>query len=104
MADNSEARAVVFEDEVLRDGLQMEARLFSLEEKVKIFQLLTEAKVKRVQIGSFVHPKLVPQMADTDALIRHLGQTPGVLLSGLILNDKGLERALAFGLAHLSRS
>ena len=104
MTENLETRALLFEDEVLRDGLQMESRLFSLEEKVKIFQLLTEAKVKRVQIGSFVHPKLVPQMADTDALIRHLGQTPGVLLSGLILNDKGLERALACGLAHLSMS
>lgn len=104
MTENRETRALLFEDEVLRDGLQMESRLFSFEEKVKIFQLLTEAKVKRVQIGSFVHPKLAPQMADTDALIRHLGQTPGVLLSGLILNDKGLERALACGLAHLSMS
>ena len=104
MAENLGKKAVLFEDEVLRDGLQMETRLFSFEEKVKIFQLLAEAKVKRVQIGSFVHPKLVPQMADTDALIRHLGHTPGILLSGLILNDKGLERALACGLAHLSMS
>ena len=104
MPEDPGRRALLFEDEVLRDGLQMESRLFSFEEKVKIFQLLAEAKVKRVQIGSFVHPKLVPQMADTDALIRHLSQTPGVLLSGLILNDKGLERALACGLAHLSMS
>ena len=104
MPEDPGKRTVLFEDEVLRDGLQMETRLFSFEEKVKIFQLLAEAKVKRVQIGSFVHPKLVPQMADTDALIRHLGQTPGILLSGLILNDKGLERALACGLTHLSMS
>jgi hydroxymethylglutaryl-CoA lyase len=104
MQEDPGKRAVLFEDEVLRDGLQMESRLFSFEEKVKIFQLLREAKVKRVQIGSFVHPKLIPQMADTDALIRHLGQTPGILLSGLILNDKGLERALACGLGHLSMS
>jgi hydroxymethylglutaryl-CoA lyase len=97
-------KAVLFEDEVLRDGLQMEARMFSFEEKVKIFQLLKAANVKRVQIGSFVHPKLVPQMADTDALIRHLSPAPGILLSGLILNDKGLERALACGLSHLSMS
>jgi hydroxymethylglutaryl-CoA lyase len=104
MPENMEAKAVLFEDEVLRDGLQMESRLFSFEEKLRIFHLLKEAKVQRVQIGSFVHPKLIPQMADTDALIRHLGRTPGVLLSGLILNDKGLERALACGLAHLSMS
>jgi hydroxymethylglutaryl-CoA lyase len=104
MAEDLGKKTVLFEDEVLRDGLQMESRLFSFEEKVKIFQLLKEAKVKRVQIGSFVHPKLVPQMADTDALIRHLSQTPGILLSGLILNDKGLQRALACGLTHLSMS
>jgi hydroxymethylglutaryl-CoA lyase len=104
MPDNQDKSAIVLEDEVLRDGLQMEARICTFEEKVKIFALLKEANVKRVQIGSFVHPKLVPQMADTDQLIRHLAPTPGVLLSGLILNDKGLERALACGLAHLSMS
>ncbi len=104
MSEDLGKKMVLFEDEVLRDGLQMETRLFSFEEKVKIFQLLKEAKVKRVQIGSFVHPKLVPQMADTDALIRRLIDTPGILLSGLILNDKGLERALACGLEHLSMS
>lgn len=104
MAEDPGKNAVLFEDEVLRDGLQMEARLFSFDEKVKIFELLAAAKVKRVQIGSFVHPKLVPQMADTDALVRRLAGTPGIALSGLILNDKGLERALACGLSHLSMS
>lgn len=82
------------EDEVLRDGLQMESRLFSFAKKVKIFHLLKEANVQRIQIGSFVHPKLVPQMADTDTLIRQLIHTSGVLLTGSILNDKRLERAL----------
>ena len=42
---------VLLEDEVLRDGLQMESRLFSLAEKVKIFHLLKEAKVPRIQVG-----------------------------------------------------
>jgi hydroxymethylglutaryl-CoA lyase len=100
----AEQGKVLLEDEVLRDGLQMESRVFSLAEKIKIFHLLQEAKVQRIQIGSFVHPKLVPQMADTDALIRQLIHTPGVLLTGLILNDKGLERALACGLSHVSMS
>jgi hydroxymethylglutaryl-CoA lyase len=95
---------VLLEDEVLRDGLQMESRLFSFAEKVKIFHLLREAKVPRIQMGSFVHPKLVPQMADTDALIRQLINTSGVLLTGLILNGQGLERALACGLSHVSMS
>jgi hydroxymethylglutaryl-CoA lyase len=66
--------------------------------------LLQEAKVPRIQVGSFVHPKLVPQMADTDALVRQLISTSGVLLTGLVLNEQGLERALACGLSHVSMS
>jgi hydroxymethylglutaryl-CoA lyase len=96
--------AILLEDETLRDGLQMEARLFNLEEKIRIFNLLVEAGLKRIQVGSFVHPKLVPQMADTDELVRTLLATPGVLLTGLILNEKGLERALACELTHVSMS
>ena len=52
-----------------------------------------------VQVGSFVHPVKVPQMADTDELIRRLlkDKTPGVLLAGLVLNERGLERGLECG-------
>ena len=95
---------ILFEDETLRDGLQMESRLFNLEEKIGIFNLLVEAGLKRIQVGSFVHPTVVPQMADTDELVRTLLTTPGVLLTGLILNERGLERALACGLTHVSMS
>ena len=49
---------ILFEDETLRDGLQMEFRLFNLEEKIGIFNLLVEAGLKRIQVGSFVHPKV----------------------------------------------
>lgn len=98
-------RQVFLEDEVLRDGLQMENRIFSLEEKIRIFNLLAEADVPRIQVGSFVHPKLVPQMADTDTLIKELLKLNAKpLLTALILNEKGLERALASGLSHVSMS
>ncbi|MGB9700990.1 MAG: hydroxymethylglutaryl-CoA lyase [Thermodesulfobacteriota bacterium] len=96
---------VFLEDEALRDGLQMESRIFSLEEKMYIFQLLAAANVPRIQVGSFVHPKLVPQMADTDTLIKELLKlNPKPLLTALVLNEKGLERALASGLTHVSMS
>ncbi len=98
-------REVFLEDEVLRDGLQMESRLFSLEEKMHLFRLLAEANVPRLQVGSFVNPKLVPQMADTDVLIKELFKSnPKPLLTALILSEKGLERALASGLGHVSMS
>ena len=98
---------VLLEDETLRDGLQVEKRLFSLQEKLSLFDSLVAAGVKRIQVGSFVHPKLVPQMADTAELIKEIQQNGGdrkTLLSCLILNGKGLERALDCGVGHLSMS
>ena len=95
---------VTLEDETLRDGLQLEKKVLRLEEKVNIFNLLVDAGVKRIQVGSFVHPEIVPQMADTEELIRLILKTPGVLITGLILNEKGLERALRSGLHHVSMS
>jgi hydroxymethylglutaryl-CoA lyase len=95
---------VLIEDEALRDGLQMEARIFSLEEKHQVFQLLKAAGIPRIQVGSFVHPKIVPQMADTEAFIQAIPEADRHLTSALILNAKGLERALASGVRHLSMS
>ena len=95
---------LLLEDEALRDGLQIESQIFTLEQKVELFNLLKSAGVKRIQVGSFVHPKIVPQMADTDELIRRLGRQHGTVISALILNDKGLDRALACGIPHVSMS
>jgi hydroxymethylglutaryl-CoA lyase len=96
---------VILEDESLRDGLQFEPKVLRLEDKLTLFRLLVEAGVKRLQVGSFVHPTIVPQMADTDEFIRTVkNEVPGVLISALVLNDKGLERALKCGIGHLSMS
>lgn len=104
MQDLETGSDLFFEDESMRDGLQMEKRVFSLEEKLQIFQLLKESGVHRIQVGSFVHPKIVPQMADTDELIRAIPREDAHLVSTLILNDRGLERALACGAGHASMS
>jgi len=95
---------LLIEDEALRDGLQMESRIFSVEEKLRLFELLKAAGLQRIQVGSFVHPKRVPQMADTDALIWAIPEEDRYLASALILNEKGLDRALASGLRHVSMS
>ena len=96
---------VILEDESLRDGLQFEQKILTLEEKLSLYRLLAAAGVKRLQVGSFVHPKVVPQMADTAEFIQNVrDETPGVLITALVLNDKGLERALKCGLGHLSMS
>jgi hydroxymethylglutaryl-CoA lyase len=84
----------------LRDGLQMEHQTVPLDRKIRWVEALAAAGVDVVQLGSFVHPEKVPQMADTDRLFRHFqeqGKPEGVLFSGLVLNEKGLERGLACG-------
>jgi len=95
---------LILEDEALRDGLQMESDIFRLEEKLELFRLLERSGIRRIQVGSFVHPEVVPQMADTDELVRTIGETKGTVLTALVLNEKGLERALACGVRHLSMS
>lgn len=95
---------VLIEDEFLRDGLQNETRLFSIEEKLHFLSSLEVAGVKRIQIGSFVHPKWVPQMANTDELFTRISPRDGVTYTALVLNKAGLDRALAVGVKHLSIS
>ena len=84
-----------------RDGLQAEKTIVPLEEKIRWIEALFTSGLDIVQLGSFVHPGKVPQMADTDALFRYFsegGRKPeNVILSGLVLNEKGLERGLACG-------
>lgn len=95
---------VLIEDEFLRDGLQNEARIFTLDEKLAILGDLEAAGCRRIQLGSFVHPKWVPSMADTDAFFDAIIPKSGVVYTALILNKAGLDRALAVGVKHLSMS
>ncbi|HTO94659.1 MAG TPA: hydroxymethylglutaryl-CoA lyase [Bacteroidota bacterium] len=85
----------------LRDGLQMERDVVPTEKKLEWIRRLVASGVGTIQVGSFVHPGKVPQMADTDRLFAALGapgdRPAGVTLSALVLNEKGLERALACG-------
>lgn len=95
---------VLIEDEFLRDGLQNETRSFSIEEKLTFLAALEAAGLRRIQVGSFVHPKWVPQMADTDELFERITPKPGTTYTALVLNKAGLDRALAVGVEHLSIS
>ncbi|MGZ6346913.1 MAG: hydroxymethylglutaryl-CoA lyase [Anaerolineales bacterium] len=82
-----------------RDGLQAEKKTVPLEEKVRWVEEVSASGIDVIQLGSFVNPEKVPQMADTDALFRQFtGKIhAGVILSGLVLNEKGLERGIACG-------
>lgn len=80
-----------------RDGLQIEPRILTTSEKVRLIDALADARLKEIETGSFVNPKAVPQMADTNELFDMLNRRPGVRYRALWLNPKGLERALANG-------
>lgn len=84
-----------------RDGLQVEKIAVPLEEKIRWIEGLLNSGIDIIQLGSFVNPEKVPQMADTDWLFDYFnsdGRKPqNVILSGLVLNEKGLDRGLACG-------
>ncbi len=90
-------KEIIIHEVGLRDGLQMEKETVPTAIKVKLANRIIESGVKLIQLGSFVHPKRVPQMADTDDLFKIIsGSKPeDVVLSGLVLNEKGVERGLA---------
>jgi hydroxymethylglutaryl-CoA lyase len=80
-----------------RDGLQNEKRTVSTAKKIELIERLTEAGLSTIEVGSFVSPKWVPQMADTAEVLAALRPRPGVRYPVLVPNMKGLEAAAAAG-------
>lgn len=93
------APEVVLRDVTLRDGLQDEAPVPTAT-KVALFEALVAAGIRELELTSFVRPDRVPAMADAEALC---AATDGhaVRRWGLVLNERGAERALAAGLRDL---
>lgn len=80
-----------------RDGLQSEVKLLAIDDKVELINRLIQAGSRRIEVGSFVNPKAVPQMADSEAVFQQIPKRTGVTRIGLVLNQRGLDRALAAG-------
>ena len=80
-----------------RDGLQNESVLLTTDAKVELITQLVEAGARRVEAVSFAHPKLVPAMADAEAVMERVPRVDGVSYAGLVLNRRGLDRALSTG-------
>jgi len=81
-----------------RDGLQNEKTQLTVDQKVELIERSVEAGAKFIEIGSMVHPKAVPQMADTDEVAKRIKKVDGVEYRVLVMNVKGIERAEAAGL------
>jgi len=80
-----------------RDGLQNEDVVVDTTTKISLIERMLDAGVRRVEATSFVHPKRVPQMADADAVMAAVPRDRGASYIGLVLNERGLDRALAAG-------
>jgi hydroxymethylglutaryl-CoA lyase len=77
-----------------RDGLQNEQTILSTEDKVELVERAVRSGARRVEVTSFVNPSRVPQMADADEVMAAIPRYEGVSYAGLVMNRRGLERAL----------
>jgi (R)-citramalyl-CoA lyase len=80
-----------------RDGLQNEDRTLAPETRAELCDKLAAAGVPRVEAASFVNPRLVPQMAGAEEVMSAIDRRPETLYAGLVLNERGYERAVEAG-------
>jgi hydroxymethylglutaryl-CoA lyase len=85
-----------------RDGLQNEQGQVRAEDKVALVDALVAAGLKHVEVGSFVSPRWVPQMADSAAVFAAIERAPGVTYAALTPNLQGLEAAIAAGASEVA--
>lgn len=85
-----------------RDGLQNEARQVPTAEKIRFIDSLVASGIRNIEITSFVSPKWIPQLADSAEVARGVRRPPGVRMSALVPNRRGLETALAAGMKEIA--
>jgi len=88
-------KRVEIKEEGPREGFQIEKNPIPTARKIEFIDALSRTGLKTIQIVSFVNPKAVPNMADAEEVVAGITPVPGVTYTGLTLNDKGVERALA---------
>src|SRR5713101_5663799 len=86
----------------MRDGLQSIADILPTETKLAWLDAEYAAGVREIEVSSFVPPKLLPQLADAEAVVRHALTLPGLHVSALIPNSRGAERGLALGVPEMN--
>ncbi|MGI9423934.1 MAG: hydroxymethylglutaryl-CoA lyase [Hyphomicrobiaceae bacterium] len=89
--------SVDIHEEGPREGFQIEPGPIATADKIRLIEALSETGLKHIQVCSFVNPKLVPGWADAEDVVAGFEAKPGVAYSALWFNERGLERALAFG-------
>jgi hydroxymethylglutaryl-CoA lyase len=80
-----------------RDGFQIEPEFIPTEQKIEVVDLLSDAGLGRIEVTSFVHPKVVPQLRDAEEVMARIRRRPGTRYAALVPNDKGAVRAVEAG-------
>lgn len=80
-----------------RDGLQNEQKILTAQNKIELIDAMSEAGFPVIEVGSFVSPKAVPQMANTDEVFQGIKRKKDVEYRALIANVRGVDRAIACG-------
>src|SRR5215218_7920830 len=87
---------IVFTDETLREGMQIEDANIPIEQKAELLNKLSETGLKNIVVGSFVSPKYTPQMKNISEVMKGFKPKEGVNYTAMIPNEKGIERAKEF--------
>ena len=95
---------IILNEVGLREGFQNLRRTYNPELKLAVLDGLLQAGVRHIQLGSFVHPKILPQMADAEVLFNSAPQLDNVVYSAFILNEQGLRRAIDCGVKKVETS
>src|SRR5689334_13438415 len=85
-----------------RDGLQNERVVVSAADKIEFVNRLSDAGFSVIEVGAFVSPKWVPQMADTAAVFAGIARRAGTRYTALVPNLSGLDRAVAAGVTEIA--
>lgn len=85
-----------------RDGLQNERVHLSVDQKVELIEGLVDAGFRDIEVGSFVHPKWIPQMADTAEVYKRVPKADDLRYWALVPNMRGLESAIEVGVRHVA--
>jgi hydroxymethylglutaryl-CoA lyase len=93
---------IILREVGMRDGLQSIAEIMPTETKIAWLDAEYAAGVRAIEVSSFVPPKLLPQLADAEAVIAHAMTLPGLHVSALIPNSRGAERGLALGVPEMN--
>ena len=94
-------KKITIHEVVLRDGIQNEKKIVSTEQKLKLINDLIDCGIQRIEVSSFVNPRLVPQMVDAEELWSRIVRKKGVVYTALILNERGLDRAMRCKVPHV---